>query len=184
LIDEGIADSSAIGITGHSWSGYQAAFLVTQTNIFAAAVAGAPVSNMTSAYSGIRLGSGLARQFQYEMGQSRIGGNLWDSLDAYIRNSPVMQAQKSNTPLMIMFGNRDWAVPWQQGQELYLAWRRLNKNCIFLEYFDEPHWPEKFFNRLDYAIRMKEFFDTYCLKQPAPDWILKGVPYKGTAPAK
>ncbi len=180
LIDKGIADSSAIGITGHSWSGYQAAFLVTQTDIFAAAVAGAPVSNMTSAYSGIRLGSGLARQFQYEMGQSRIGGNLWDSLDAYLRNSPVMQAQKTNTPLMIMFGNRDWAVPWQQGEELYLAWRRLNKNCIFLEYFDEPHWPEKFFNRLDYAIKMKDFFDTYCLKKPAPEWILKGKRYKGT----
>jgi len=180
LIDKGIADSSAVGITGHSWSGYQAAFLVTQTDIFAAAVAGAPVSNMTSAYSGIRLGSGLARQFQYEMGQSRIGGNLWDSLDAYLRNSPVMQAQKTNTPLMIMFGNRDWAVPWQQGEELYLAWRRLNKNCIFLEYFDEPHWPEKFFNRLDYAIKMKDFFDTYCLKKPAPEWILKGQRYKGT----
>ncbi len=180
LIDEGLADSSAIGITGHSWSGYQAAFLVTQTNIFAAAVAGAPVSNMTSAYSGIRLGTGLARQFQYEQGQSRIGGNLWDSLDAYLRNSPVMQAQKSNTPLMIMFGNEDWAVPWQQGEELYLAWRRLNKNCIFLEYFDEPHWPVQFFNRLDYAYRMKQFFDTYCLKQPAPQWILKGIRYKGT----
>ena len=175
----GIADTTALGITGHSWSGYQTAFMVTQTNIFAAAVAGAPVSNMTSAYSGIRLGTGLARQFQYEMGQSRIGGNVWDSLDAYIRNSPVFQAKNTSTPLMIMFGDADWAVPWQQGQELYLAWRRLNKNCIFLEYFDEPHWPEKFPNRLDYAIRMKEFFDTYVLKKPAPDWILNGERYKG-----
>lgn len=179
LIKKGFVDSSAVGITGHSWSGYQTAFLVTKTNLFAAAVAGAPVSNMTSAYSGIRIGTGLARQFQYEMGQSRIGGDLWDSLDAYIRNSPVFQAKTSFTPLMIMFGDEDWAVPWQQGQELYLAWRRLNKNCIFLHYSKEPHWPEKFPNRLDYAIRMKEFFDTYCLKKPAPKWILDGEAYKG-----
>jgi dipeptidyl aminopeptidase/acylaminoacyl peptidase len=179
LANLGIADTNALGITGHSWSGYQTAFMVTQTNMFAAAVAGAPVGNMTSAYSGIRNGTGLARQFQYEMGQSRIGGDLWDSLDAYIRNSPVFHVKNTSTPLMIMFGDDDWAVPWQQGQEIYLAWRRLNKNCIFLQYFDEPHWPEKFHNRLDYALRMKEFFDTYVLKKTAPDWITNGIKYKG-----
>ncbi|MFQ6037432.1 MAG: prolyl oligopeptidase family serine peptidase, partial [Candidatus Aminicenantales bacterium] len=89
LIDIGVADPKAIGLHGHSWSGYQTAFVITQTNIFAAAVAGAPVSNMTSAYSGIRWGSGLARQFQYEKGQSRIGGSLWEYPERYIENSPV-----------------------------------------------------------------------------------------------
>jgi dipeptidyl aminopeptidase/acylaminoacyl peptidase len=134
---------------------------------------------MTSAYSGIRHESGLARQFQYEKQQSRIGGNLWDSLDSYIRNSPVFQAPNVRTPLLIMFGDEDQAVPWEQGIELYLAMRRLNKNCIFLQYHDEPHWPNKYHNRLDYARRTKEFFDHYLLKKPAPDWIINGVKYKG-----
>lgn len=179
LIKMGIADSTALGITGHSWSGYQTAFMVTQTNMFAAAVAGAPVGNMTSAYSGIRLESGMARQFQYEMQQSRIGGNLWDSLDSYIRNSPVFQAKGTKTPLMIMFGDKDWAVPWNQGQEIYMAMRRLDKNCIFLQYHNEPHWPEKYPNKLDYAIRIKEYFDHYVLGKPAPDWIIHGERYTG-----
>ncbi|OGU14449.1 MAG: hypothetical protein A2X61_14320 [Ignavibacteria bacterium GWB2_35_12] len=179
LIDMGIADSTAIGLQGHSWGGYQTAFLITQSNLFAAAAAGAPVGNMTSAYSGIRLESGLARQFQYEHQQSRIGGNLWDSLDAYIRNSPVFQARKIQTPLLIEFGDIDNAVPWQQGIELYLAMRRLSKNCIFLQYRNELHILQKYQNKLDYAIRMKEFFDTYLKKKPAPDWIIKGIEYKG-----
>ncbi|TAL68847.1 MAG: S9 family peptidase [Bacteroidetes bacterium] len=179
LIDMGVADSTAIGIQGHSWGGYQTAYLITKTNLFAAACAGAPVGNMTSAYSGIRLESGLARQFQYEREQSRIGGNLWDSLDAYIRNSPVFQAQKIQTPLLIEFGDIDNAVPWQQGIELFLAMRRLSKNCIMLQYRNEPHILQKYQNKLDYAIRMKEFFDTYLKKKPAPDWIIKGIEYKG-----
>ncbi|MFH1051462.1 MAG: prolyl oligopeptidase family serine peptidase [bacterium] len=179
LIGKGYVDSNAIGIQGHSWGGYQTAFIITQTNLFAAAVAGAPVGNMTSAYSGIRWGTGLARQFQYEKFQSRIGGNLWDSLDNYLNNSPIFQAQKIKTPFMLMFGDEDWAVPWEQGIELYLAMRRLNKNCIFLQYRGEPHWPEKYPNRLDYAIKMQEFFDHYILKTPAPEWLTKGIEYRG-----
>lgn len=179
LFQYSFVDSNSVGIIGHSWSGYQTAYMISQTNIFKAAVAGAPVGNMTSAYSGIRHESGLARQFQYEKQQSRIGGTLWDSLDSYIRNSPVFQAPNVKTPLLIMFGDEDQAVPWEQGIELYLAMRRLNKNCIFLQYYNEPHWPNKYHNRLDYAIRTKEFFDHYLLKKPAPDWIINGVKYKG-----
>jgi len=179
LIKQGFIDSNAIGIQGHSWGGYQTAFIITQTNLFAAAVAGAPVGNMTSAYGGIRWGTGLARQFQYEKYQSRIGGNLWDSLNNYINNSPVFQAQKVKTPFMLMFGDEDWAVPWEQGIELYLSMRRLNKQCIFLQYRGEAHWPEKYPNRLDYAIKMQEFFDHFILKTPAPDWLTKGMEYRG-----
>lgn len=174
LISKGYIDTTAIGIMGHSWSGYQTAYIITQTNMFSAAVAGAPVGNMTSAYSGIRLESGLARQFQYERYQSRIGGNLWDSLANYINNSPVFKAQTATTPLLIMFGDEDQAVPWQQGIELYLAFRRLQKTIFFLQYHNEKHWPEKFHNKLDYAIKIKEFLDTYLKKKTPPEWIQKG----------
>ncbi len=179
LAEVGIADTNAIGLWGHSWSGYQASYIITQTDFFACAIAGAPVGNMTSAYSGIRLGSGLTRQFQYEYEQSRIGGSLWDSLQAYIDNSPVFFANKVNTPILIEFGNLDDAVPWTQGMELFLALRRAQKDAIMLEYRNEPHHPRKYFNRMDYAIRMKEYYDTYLKKKPAPEWILKGIEYRG-----
>jgi dipeptidyl aminopeptidase/acylaminoacyl peptidase len=179
LIDMGIADPDAIGLHGHSWSGYQTAFVITQTDIFAAAVAGAPVSNMTSAYSGIRWGTGLARQFQYEKSQSRIGGSLWEYPERYIENSPVFFADRIDTPLLIQFGDEDGAVPWYQGIELYLACRRLEKNCIMLQYRGEPHHLKKYANKLDYSIKMKEFFDHWLKGSPAPGWMTEGVPYRG-----
>ncbi len=179
LIDMGIADPKGVGLHGHSWSGYQTAFVITQTNIFAAAIAGAPVSNMTSAYSGIRWESGLARQFQYEKGQSRIGRTLWEAPQSYIENSPVFFADRIQTPLLIQFGDEDGAVPWYQGIELYLAMRRLGKDCIFLQYHGEPHHLQKYPNKVDYAIKMKEYLDHYLKGQPAAEWIREGVPYQG-----
>jgi len=179
LVEIGIADPDAVGLHGHSWSGYQTAFVVTQTDIFAAAVAGAPVSNMTSAYSGIRWGTGLARQFQYEKSQSRIGGSLWEAPELYIENSPVFYADKISTPLLIQFGDEDEAVPWYQGIELYLACRRLDKDCIMLTYRGEPHHLKQYPNKLDYSIKMKEFFDHHLKGEPAPEWMTDGVPYKG-----
>jgi dipeptidyl aminopeptidase/acylaminoacyl peptidase len=179
LIDMGIADPDAIGLHGHSWSGYQTAFVVTQTDIFACAIAGAPVSNMTSAYSGIRWETGLARQMQYEQQQSRIGGSLWEYPERYIENSPVFFADRINTPLLIQFGDEDGAVPWYQGIELYLAMRRLEKDCVFLQYRGEPHHLRTYANKLDYTIKMMEYFDHYLKGKPAPNWIIEGIPYRG-----
>jgi dipeptidyl aminopeptidase/acylaminoacyl peptidase len=179
LIEMGIADPDAIGLHGHSWSGYLTAHVVTQTDIFAAAVAGAPVGNMTSAYSGIRWGTGLARQFQYEQTQSRLGVSMWENLSPYIENSPVFFADRINTPLMIQHGDADEAVPWYQSIELYLALRRNGKESVFLHYYDEPHHLRNFANRLDYAIKMKEYMDHYLKGTPAPAWITDGIPYMG-----
>jgi dipeptidyl aminopeptidase/acylaminoacyl peptidase len=178
LVEMGVADPDAIGLHGHSWSGYLTAQVVTQTDIFAAAIAGAPVGNMTSAYSGIRWGTGLARQFQYEQTQSRLGVSMWENLAPYIENSPVFFADRINTPLMIQHGDADEAVPWYQSIELYLALRRLGKESVFLHYYDEPHHLRQFANRLDYAIKMKEYMDHYLKGKPAPSWITDGVPYE------
>lgn len=179
LIELGIADEDKLGLHGHSWSGYQTAFIVTQTDIFDAAVAGAPVGNMTSAYSGIRWGSGLARQFQYEKTQSRLGASLVEAPERYIENSPVFFADKINTPMLIQHGDADGAVPWYQSIELYLAMRRYDKDVVFLQYHDEPHHLQKYSNKLDYAIRMKEYFDYYLKGEGDPAWITEGESYRG-----
>ncbi|WP_157957885.1 S9 family peptidase [Aliidiomarina celeris] len=178
LIDMGIADENAIGLHGHSWSGYQTAFVVTETDLFAAAVAGAPVSNMTSAYSGIRWGSGLARQFQYEVGQSRIGESMFENLDPYLQNSPVFFADRINTPMLIQFGDKDEAVPWEQGIEYYLALRRLNKPVVMLHYEGEPHHLRRYANKIDYTVKMLEFFDHHLKGAPAPQWWSQGLEFQ------
>ena len=179
LIEMGVADPKAIALHGHSWGGYETAYLITQTNMFRAAIAGAAVSNMTSAYSGIRWESGLARQFQYERDQSRIGRTLWEDRSPFIENSAVFFADRIQTPLLLMFGDEDGAVPWEQGIELYLAMRRLGKDCVFLQYRGEGHHPQKYANKLDYSLKMKQYLDHYLRGEPAPDWISRGVPYRG-----
>ena len=179
LVDMGIADPKALGVHGHSWGGYGTAYLVTQTSLFAAAVAGAPVANMTSAYGGIRWESGVARQFQYERTQSRIGGSLWEYPERYIENSPLFYADRITTPLLIQHGDEDGAVPWYQAIELYLALRRLDKDCIFLQYRGEPHHLRKYPNKIDYSIKMKEYFDHYLKREPPAEWIVSGRPYRG-----
>ena len=171
-------DAEHMAISGQSWGGYQTAYLVTQTNLFAAAMGGAVVSNMTSAYGGIRWGSGINRQFQYEKTQSRIGGTLWEKPMQYIENSPLFYAPKVNTPLLLMHNDKDTAVPWYQGIEYFTALRRLNKPVWMLNYNNEPHnlKASSIANRLDLSRRMKQFFDHYLKGTPAPEWMTKGVP--------
>ena len=176
IVDMGFIDEERIGMQGHSWGGYQTAYLVTQTDLFACAESGAPVSNMTSAYGGIRWGSGMSRMFQYERTQSRIGDSLWAARDKYIANSPLFFADKINTPLLILHNDEDGAVPWYQGIELFVALRRLEKPAWLLNYNGNPHWVMGQENRRDFAIRMQQFFDHYLKDAPEPEWMAFGVP--------
>ncbi|MFC7668357.1 alpha/beta hydrolase family protein [Hymenobacter humi] len=169
-------DASHIGIQGQSWGGYQVAYLITQTNMYAAAWAGAPVVNMTSAYGGIRWESGMSRQFQYEHTQSRIGATLWEKPELYIQNSPLFYLPKVQTPVVIMSNDADGAVPWYQGIEMFTDLRRLNKPVWLLQYNGEAHNLVKRENRKDISVRELQFFDHYLKGQPAPVWLSSGVP--------
>ena len=169
-------DRDNIGLQGQSWGGYQVAYLVTQTDFFKAAMSGAPVSNMTSAYGGIRWESGVNRIFQYEKEQSRIGGTLWEKFDLFVENSPLFFADKVNTPLMIMANDGDGAVPWQQGIEFFVSLRRLGKTVYMVSYNGDEHNLVKWPNRVDLSIRMKQFFDHYLKGEPMPEWMKDGIP--------
>jgi dipeptidyl aminopeptidase/acylaminoacyl peptidase len=153
LMKRPYVDSANMGLQGQSWGGYQTAFMVTQTGMFKAAMAGAPVSNMTSAYGGIRWESGVVREFQYEQGQSRIGGTLWNKRDLFIENSPIFFADRITTPLLIMSNDTDGAVPWYQGIELFTAMRRLGKPAWLLSYNGEEHNLTKRPNRQDLSMK-------------------------------
>jgi len=169
-------DGKHIGIQGQSWGGYQVAMLVTMTNIYACAESGAPVSNMFSAYGGIRWGSGMSRAFQYEKGQSRIGVTPWENPELYIENSPIFHANKVETPLLIMHNDKDGAVPWWQGIEYFTDLRRLGKQVWMLSYNHDDHNLRKWPNRVDLSIRMMQFFNHFLKEEPMPIWMSKGIP--------
>lgn len=175
LIAKGYINEKAIAAQGHSWGGYQVAYLATRTNLFAAIESGAPVVNMFSAYGGIRWGTGLNRSFQYEHGQSRIGATPWESPLRYQENSPLFTMDKVNTPILIMHNDADGHVPWYQGIEYFVALKRLQKPVWLLNYTGEPHWPMKMANRIDFQKRMFQFFDHYLKGSPMPLWMKEGV---------
>lgn len=176
LIDRGIADPRRMGLQGQSWGGYQIAYLVTRTDMFRCASPGAPVSNMTSASGGIRWGSGMPRMFQYEHGQSRIGGSLWEKPIEYIENSPLFFANKVRTPMLMRHDDADEAVPWYQGIEYFLALRRHGVPVWMLNYNGQPHNLKRYADKLDWDRRMMQFFDHYLKDAPEPRWMREGIP--------
>jgi dipeptidyl aminopeptidase/acylaminoacyl peptidase len=177
VVDKGFVNRDAIGIQGHSWGGYQTAYLLTQTGLFKAAEAGAPVVNMISAYDGIRWGTGLPRQFQYEKTQSRIGGSIWEYPLRFVENSPIFMVDRITTPVLILENDGDDAVPWYQGLEFFLSLRRLGKEVYLWNYNGEKHGLRQRPTQKDYTVRMQQFFDYFLKGSDKPDWMKNGIPY-------
>jgi dipeptidyl aminopeptidase/acylaminoacyl peptidase len=153
-IATGIVDEN-VGLWGHSWGGYQTAFLVTQTDIFKAAVAGAALTDMVSMYSSVYWNTGGSNQAIFESSQGRFKGNFIENYDAYIRNSPVFHADKVKTPLMLLHNDKDGAVDFNQGMIYFNTLRQLQKEVIMLEYVGENHGLSRPVNQRDYARRMR-----------------------------
>jgi dipeptidyl aminopeptidase/acylaminoacyl peptidase len=177
IIDLGLVDAKRIGIVGHSWGAYQTCFLATNTNLFAAAVAGAPLTDLVSMYGSVYWNNGIPETGHYETGQERMEVPLWDDPQAYIRNSPVYGLPKMTAPLLVAFGDKDGAVDWHQGIEMYNMARRLGKDMVLLVYAGENHSLAKKPNQIDYHNRIVDWFDHYLAGAPAKDWMVKGQTY-------
>ena len=177
VVKQGYIHPNRIGIQGHSWGGYQITYMITQTNIFRAVEAGASVVNMTSAYGGIRWGSGMSRAFQYERTQSRIGAPPWERPLQFIENSPLFWVERVQTPYLTIHNDEDDAVPWYQGIEFFSAMRRLGKEAYMFNFNTEKHGLRERENQKYWTVYLCEFFDHYLLGAPRPEWMDKPVPY-------
>ncbi|MFY9464906.1 MAG: prolyl oligopeptidase family serine peptidase [Sediminibacterium sp.] len=177
VLKTGMIDANKVGIMGHSWGAYQTAFLVTQTDLFKAACAGAPLTDLISMSLSIYWNSGTPDQKIFETSQGRFDGPWYERTDAHIRNSPMFNASKIKAPLLVAFGDKDGAVDWHQGIEMYGTMRRMEKPHVMLVYADENHGLAKKENQIDYQQRQREWFDHYLLGKPAPKWITEGVSY-------
>jgi len=176
VLKTGMIDKDKLGIMGHSWGAYQTSFIITQTDMFKAAIAGAPLTNLISMSNSIYWNSGTPDAKIFETSQGRFDGPWYERMEEHMRNSPMYQAANIKTPLLVAFGDKDGAVDWHQGIEMYSTMRRMQKPHIMLVYADENHGLAKKENQIDYQRRQKEFFDHYILGKPAEKWITEGIP--------
>jgi dipeptidyl aminopeptidase/acylaminoacyl peptidase len=177
VIAMGVADPARIGTLGHSWGGFDSAYLATHSTMFAASIAGAPITNLVSNYGSHHFSSGIAETDHIETGQQRMEVPLYEDLPAYIRNSAVYNIHNMKTPLLIMFGENDGTVFWHQGIEVYNIARRAKKDVVLLAYAGEDHGLRKKANQIDYQRRILQWFGHYLKHDPAASWITSGVSF-------
>ncbi len=175
VIDLGYADPERIGLQGHSWGGYESSFILTQTDMFACVVTGAPLTDLVSMYNVIYKRSGNFNGPIIEWSQGRMGVSPWDNMELYQSQSPIHNAKNITTPFLILHGTADGAVDWNQGLQYYQTARRLGKEVILLSYPDEPHHLRVEANQKDFQIRMKQYFDHFLKDAEAPVWMTNGV---------
>jgi dipeptidyl aminopeptidase/acylaminoacyl peptidase len=175
VIELGYADPERIGLQGHSWGGYESSFIVTQTDMFAAVVTGAPLTNLESMHNILYKSSGITNASLIQWGQGRMGTVPWRDPEGYASQSPVRFVDNISTPFLILHGTADGAVDWNQGLEFYIAARRAGKQVILLSYPDEPHHLRQQANQIDFQRRMKEYFDHHLKGAAAPRWMTEGL---------
>ncbi|MFC6095463.1 alpha/beta hydrolase family protein [Flavobacterium qiangtangense] len=170
VISDYPVDPARLGLVGHSFGGYETAAVIGYSSRFKAAVMGAGMSDAVSWYLSVNTNNAMPNFWRYENGQSRIGKSLFEDLDNYLENSPVLSAAKIQTPLLIWTGAEDRQVQPAQSYAMHLALRRLGKPCTMLVYPNEDH---SFFggdSSRDLTLRMQQWFDHY-LKGSETDWI-------------
>ena len=175
VVDTGMVNGDRVGLVGHSWGGYEAAYVPTQTDIFAASVSGAALTNFFSMFGTIHWNQGLPESGHFETGQARMDVPYWEDMEAYVRESPVMGITQLETPMLMAFGDNDGTVDWHQGVEMYNYARRAGKMFVMLVYANENHSNRQEKNQVDYHHRVLDWFGHYLKGEPAKPWITEGV---------
>ncbi|ANB02844.1 prolyl oligopeptidase family serine peptidase [Ectothiorhodospira sp. BSL-9] len=170
-LDTGMIDPDAVALVGHSWGGYQTAFAITQTDLFSAAIAAAPVTNLVSQYNAVYRRTGQPNANIFETGQGRLTSLFWETPGPYLANSPVFHAHRSNTPLLMVFGTDDDAVDFSQGVELYNVMRRSQRPVVMLAYEGEGHSFRDQDNREDATRRKLQWLDHHLKGAEGQPWM-------------
>jgi len=177
VIELGYAEPSAIGLSGHSYSGGGSSYIAARSDMFAAVASGAAPINLTSEFNQLFLGTG-GNNHRYDIyGQGRYGSNPYDNPEVYEYESPITWVRDMDTPLLYLHGEEDQIVGYVQGMEWYNALRFNSKPVIFLSYPGEGHGLRKFENQFDFQTRLHQFFDHHLRDEVPAPWMVEGIPY-------
>ncbi|RYJ44284.1 S9 family peptidase [Flavobacterium beibuense] len=174
-LETGSIDRTKIGLIGHSFGGYETNITVTKSDIFAAAVSGAGVSDVTGTYFSIGEDIGEPEAWRFENQQYRMGKSFFEDHQAYADNSPIVHAAAIRTPLLLWSGKDDSTVKISQSIAMHIALRRLNKQNIFLAYPKESHVIRNKLMQEDLTVRIREWFAYFLKDDRTHQWIAKGL---------
>lgn len=175
VTEMGFVDSKKIGLTGHSFGAYESSFIITQTDVFSAAISGAGISDIVRWYFSIGQDVQAPEAWRFESQLFRMGKTFYEDKESYFRNSPILNAAQITTPLLQWTGKEDPTVAWDQSVAFYIALRRLQKKHMLLVYPDEPHVIFNRENQKDLTLRTKQWFDHYLKKELPAEWISVGT---------
>jgi dipeptidyl aminopeptidase/acylaminoacyl peptidase len=173
-LETGHVDPDAMGLIGHSWGGYQASYLPTRTNRFAASVAGAAITNFMSFMGAVHWNGGLPETGHWETGQARMAAPYWDDLEGHLESSPANFITDLQTPILLMHGDEDGVVDFYQGLEFYNYARRAGKEVVLLVYPEADHGLTEEAQQVDYHRRILEWFGHYLKGEAPARWITEG----------
>lgn len=170
----GHVNPDGMGLIGHSWGGYQAAYLPTRTNRFAASVAGAAITNFMSFMGAVHWNGGLPETGHWETGQARMAAPYWETMEEHLESSPANFITDLETPMLLMHGDEDGVVDFYQGLEFYNYARRAGKEVLMLVYPGADHGLSDESQQVDYHRRIHEWFAHHLKGEPAASWITDG----------
>ena len=175
VVDMGLVDARRVGFIGHSWGGYHGTYVATHSDLFAASIAGAPLTDFLSFMGQIHWTPGSPEVDHWETGQARMEVPYWEDPESHRRNSPIEKVNDMKTPLLIAHGDKDGVVEFFQSTIFYNFARRAGKQMVLLVYEGENHSFQKKPNQIDYHRRILEWFGHYLKGAPAPAWMTEGV---------
>lgn len=170
VISKGCIDPGRIGLIGQSFGGYETFFIASQTKLFAAAIAGAGVSDMSSFYLSMGWNSSTPDAWRFEHQQFRMGKTLFEDAEGYRRNSAITFARDFSTPILSWTGDSDKQVNPEQSMAFYMAMRRLKKNHVMLRYPQEGHVIIDMGRQADLSSKIMDWFNHYLKDCPKPGW--------------
>lgn len=175
IINMQLINPEKIGLMGHSFGGYESVFIITQTHLFATAIASGGITDLTSLYLTVNQNSGKPDMWRFQSKQWRIGKTPFEAASIYERNSPILHAQNIKTPLLLWTGKQDEQVDSHQSIELYLALRRLGKKNIMLLYPNEGHVINDPTQQKDLNVRIEQWFAYFLKDERSVNWISSGI---------
>ena len=145
-------DAKRLGVTGWSYGGYMTMWAVTQTQRFAAAVAGAGIVSWQSYYGQNKIDTWMLPFF---------GASVYEDPRVYAKSSPIDFIRNAKTPTLVLHGDRDSEVPTPQGYEFWHALKALGVPTQLVIYTDEGHDIRRPDHQRDILARTVAWFDQY-----------------------